>query len=166
MKSRILMLLVSLVFIGCVGCGAEEIAEDIFTSEEVIEPSYHTYTEEEKKQIYDEYLENVFAKDITEIKGVLDCKVDMNIDNEDDSENSVTIQYFYDPNEIDDFDDFEESIKKYMQANLPSADVIYTRGTPVTHEVDTEDVLEDNSIIQNLPADLDTEWNYEALDAD
>ena len=162
MKSRILMALLVLVFTCCIACGSQEISgADVpkgTVSPEEIQPSKSQLTEEEKKQIFDEYLRNMYAKDIMTNPGVFGCKVVTDFDDTTTEEKSVTVFYFYDPEVIEDVAAFEDSIKQYLQTNYPEADVIYTRGTPVSAE--TDEFMESFDPIQTLPADLNANWNF------
>ena len=162
MKSRFLMSVVVMIFACCIVCGAgnipdEEIPEADMHYEEIKAGKFRL-SEEEKKQVFDEYLKNVFVKDIMTNKGVLGCKLDVNLDGEKGAEKSVTVMYFYDPEELDDVASFEDSVQQYMFGNYPEAEVIYTRGTPVYHE--GEEFVEPFEPIQTLPADLNSNWNY------
>ena len=165
MKSRIVMSLTIILFCVCLVWKAEAFSGEL--SEEVIEAntSYEDITpviglsEDQKREALNNYLENTFAKEIMEVRGILGCKVKLDIYNEEDDEKTITVQYFYDPAIIDDAAVFEDTIRQYMLTNVPEAEVVYLRGTPVTYENAVE-FTEDYSPIENLPIDLDSNLNY------
>ncbi|SHJ01979.1 hypothetical protein [Pseudobutyrivibrio xylanivorans] len=163
MKLRILMAFMVIVFAFCVACSTQNISTEEVPkgalSEEEIQPS-KGITEEDKKQILDEYMKNMFAKDITTMPGVLGCKLDVNLDGEKDSEKSVTVMYFYDPETIEDVASLEDSIQEHISSSYPEADNVYLRGTPVSPDNDGEEYVGLDNIIQTLPADLNDNWNY------
>ena len=100
----------------------------------------------------------MYAKDIMTSPGVLGCKIDTAPDDPTAEEKSVTVMYFYDPEVIEDVTAFEDSIKQYLQTYYPEADVVYTRGTPVSPEPD--EFVESFDPIETLPADLNANWNF------
>ena len=163
MKSRFLMAFIVMAFTCCIACGSQEISGDDVPkgaiSEEELQPSKNL-TEEEKKQIFDEYLRNMHAKDIMTNCGVLGCKINTDFDDQAAGEKSVTVQYFYDPDQIEDVAAFEDSIQNYILTNYPEADVVYTRGTQVKAPEDGEEFVVPDDLVQTLPADLNSNWNY------
>lgn len=164
MKSRLLMTVIILAFTSCLACSTEDIVEEGVPkgtiSYEEIEPTWGL-TEEEKKEIFDEYMRNMFAKDIMSASGVLGCKINVDIDNPMSDEKSVTVSYFYDPSVLEDVVSFEDSVKEFIKTNYPEAEVVYTRGTPVSP--DEDEFMESLDTIQTLPADLNANWNYVPL---
>nr|AHF27157.1 hypothetical protein [uncultured bacterium Contig1722] len=165
MKLRILMALVVLTFTVCVACKAIDFplynGDENITYEEIELAPSQGFSEEEKQKILNEYLENMFAKDIMTYNGVLGCKVNLDIDINDDTDNTVTVQYFYNPEVIDDVAALDDSIEELLRVNIPDAEVINVKGTPLSHKSDEEmEFVESNDIVNTLPADLDINWNY------
>lgn len=156
-----------LVFGICIAWGTDDISgklsEDVIeanTSYEEIKPVFGL-SEDQKREALNNYLENMFAKDIMTYRGVLGCKVNLDIYNESASENSITVQYFYDPGVIDDAAVFEDTQRQFMLASVPEAETVYLRGTPVTYKNAVEYTFEsDYSPIENLPIDLDSNLNF------
>lgn len=165
MKLRILMALVVVTFTLCLAGKALDFP--LYTGDEEI-----TYEEikiaprqgfsEEKQNILNEYLENMFAKDIMTYNGVLGCKVDLDIDINNDTDNIVTVQYFYNPDIIDDVAALDDSIEELLRGNLPDAQVINVKGTPLSNKSsdDEMELVEPDDIVDTLPADLNINWNY------
>ncbi|SDI06963.1 hypothetical protein SAMN05421493_107107 [Pseudobutyrivibrio sp. 49] len=163
MKSRILMVFIVMVFICSVACGTqnistEDIPKGVFSEEEI--QSSQGLTEEEKKEIFDEYLKNMYTKEIMKIYGMLGCKLDVNLEGEKGAEKSVTVMYFYDPDKIEDVATLEDSIQEYISSSYPEAENVYLRGTPVSHDKDGEEYAGFDDIIKTLPAELNDNWNY------
>ena len=93
--------------------------------------------------------------------GVLGCKVNLDIYNESAYENSITVQYFYDPEVIDDAVGFEETLRQFMLASVPEVENVYLRGTSVTNQNADEFAVDaDDSPIKNLPIDLGSNLNF------
>ena len=167
MKSRIIRALVVALSTFCIIFEVKENTADISevsaenVTYEVINPACKR-SEEEKKQVYEEYLENLYAEDITSFRGVLGCKVDFDLESTEDVESEITVQYFYDPALVKDAVELEEDIRKFVSTLDPEAEAVNVRGTPITYRNAVEyNVVEvDDQIFDTLPADLNLKWNY------
>ncbi len=167
MRSRIFMALTVLLFGVCIARGTDDISGELpenvvgtNVSYEEIKPN-KDQSEEQKRESLNNYLTNMFAKDIMTCRGVLGCKVNLDIYNESASENSITVQYFYDSEVIDDAVGFEDTLRQFMLASVPEVENVYLRGTSVTNQNADEFAVDaDDSPIKNLPIDIGSNLNF------
>ena len=166
MKSRILRALVVVLLTICIVFAVSENTADIGEvsaenmTEEVIVVKGCRHSEAEKKQIYKEYLEKLYAEDITSLRGVLGCKVNFDLGSDEDDESEIIVQYFYDPTLVADAVELEEIIRNFVSTNSPDAEGVYVRGTPVTYRNAVEYKAVDDQVFFFFSADLNLKWNY------